>query len=245
MRLSAVVQRIRIDITHGENLDAYVAVILGCAFTVIGVFVRIQQEWLSNFVLLTLTSLIVVSLRNRYALQSAERALEKVQYLDASTALKDRTEYEPLDDRLSGASEVVVVGHHLLGFVGYNRDLIRRYARRGCVFKFILCDPAAAGSTASMATNVGLTIETLREISRDAPGKIIVRTVNLVLPCSAFCVDIGKPYGLIQIQPHSLFKEADMRPHFNLKSNHGSPWYHHYKEQVESLWSGSTPVSGF
>jgi hypothetical protein len=141
MKLPHFLERIKSDLATGENLDAYVAIVLGAVLTALGVLGQLRQEWLNNFVLLTLTFLVLISLKNRYVMEDAQKLLAKVQQPDASDMLKDRAEYESLDARLSGAVEAIVIGQHLSGFIGFNRDAIRRYAKYGCSFKFLMADP--------------------------------------------------------------------------------------------------------
>ncbi len=239
MKVPRLFRRILSDLIHGENLDAYVAIALGVALTILGVIGSLKVQWLQNFTILVLTFLVLVSLKNRQALQDTERLLRASKTADASQMLLDRTDYESLDDRLSGAEEVIVIGRHLLGFVGFNRDTICKFARKGCVFKFIVADPAASASP----QDVERSLQILHEIATEIPNKIVVRVTARALPCAAFTVDVNSQRGLIQIQPHALFRDSDLRAHYDLRAAVHSRWYDYYKEQIGLLWDDSRPVT--
>jgi hypothetical protein len=241
MKTTHLLRRIKSDLTGGENLDAYVAILLGATFTILGVLGQVNQQWLSNFVLLALTFLVIMSLKNRYVFQDAEKALRASSNPDASDVLKDRAEYEPLDVRLLGAQDVIVIGRHLLGFVGFNRDVIRKFAKRGCAWKFIVMDPALETPEQSLSADIERSILTLQQIGNEYPDKILIRTSRRIVPCAVFAVDMDKPHGLIQIQPHALFVESELREHYDLRASNSSRWYAHYREQIELLWADSTP----
>lgn len=244
MAITRLLRRIKSDLTEGENLDAYVAILLGATLTVLGVLGQVNQQWLSNFVLLTLTFLVVMSLKNRYVLQDAEKLLRASSNPEASDVLKDRAEYEPLDDRLLGAQDVIVIGRHLLGFVGFNRDVIRKFAKRGCAWKFIVMDPALEMPEHAVSADIERSILTLQQIGNEYPGKIVIRTNHRIIPCAVFAVDLDKPRGLIQIQPHPLFMDSELREHYDLRASTSSRWYAHYREQIELLWADSAPFPG-
>jgi hypothetical protein len=238
MRIVDVTRRIKSDLAAGDNIDAYVGVVLGVTFTVLGVIGQVGQAWLSNFVLLTLTFMVIISLKSRHAIQDAERLFRASSRPDASDVLKDRTEYEPLDERLLGAQRVIVIGRHLLGFVGFNREIIRKYAKQGCCWQFLMMDPSLAMPGESVGLDIERSIQTLQQIEREYPGSVSVRTSRRVVPCAVFAVDIDRPHGLIQIQPHPLFEESDLREHYDLRS---SRWYSYYREQIQLLWAESAP----
>jgi hypothetical protein len=241
MKIVYAMSRIKSDLAAGENIDAYVGVALGVTFTVLGIIGQVGQSWLSNFVLLTLTFMVVISLKNRYAIQRAERIFQASTHPDASDVLKDRTEYDPLDQRLLGAQEVIVIGRHLLGFVGFNRETIRKYAKQGCCWQFVMMDPSLAVPGESVARDIERSIQTLQRIEREYPGTVSVRTTRREVPCAVFAVDTDKSHGLIQIQPHPLFEESDLREHYDLRGSTGSRWYSYYREQIQLLWAESAP----
>lgn len=241
MKRKSILTRIKSDIAAGENLDAYVGLVLGATLTILGVLGEVRQAWLDNFILLTLTFLVLVSLKNRYVLQDTQRFLPGNRR-DASYALLGRSDYEPLEDRLSGARDVVVVGNHLLGFVGFNKNLIAEHARQGCKFTFVLTDPAQINLEETVRNDVNRSISTLEGISYDSPKNVSIRVTSKTLPFSIFAVDMNTPRGLIQIQPHEFFKETDLRVHFDLRASVGSKWYRHYEEQLELLLESSRVI---
>ena len=231
-------KRVLSEIAHGENIDAYVAIALGITLTVLGVMGGLKVQWLQNFTIFVLTFLVLVALKNRQSSQDATRLLQAAKSTDASQMLIDRSDYQPLDDRLSGAQEAIIVGRHLLGFVGYNRDAIRKFAREGCEFRFLVADPSVAGASG----DVELSLRILEEIRSDVPQKILVRLTSRVLPCAIFAVDMATPRGLIQVQPHTLFADSDLRPHYDLRASFHSQWYGYYRDQIDLLWKDSQPV---
>jgi hypothetical protein len=234
-----VLSRIKSDLLKGENLDSYVAIALGFVLAGWGIFGKIQQDWLNNLSILTLTLLLIGTLKNRYLLQDAGKSLQDIWKPDASHALKDRAEYDPLEDRLSGAKEVFVVGRHLLGFLGYNKDVIRKFAKTGCYFRFVLLDPGIIQDGTSKA-DIRRALSIIQQLSRDCPGRFRVRLAQSILPLAVFAVGIDTPDGLIQVQPHPLFQETDHRPHFDLlASSSQTRWYDHYREQIGLLWENS------
>lgn len=241
MKTISKLNRIRSDLKGGENIDAYVGVGLGAMFTILGVMGHVGQEWLSNFVLLTLTFMIIVSLKNRYVVQDAEKVIRAYSQPDASDMLKDRSEYEPLADRLAGVQEVIVIGQHLLGFIGFNKEAIRKHAKMGCTWNFIVMDPALVPPGDPTSFDIERSIRTLQEIGGEFPGKVWVKTSRRMLPSAVFAVDIRKPHGLIQVQPHPIFAESELREHYDLRGTTGSRWYTYYREQIELLWADSEP----
>lgn len=236
--LTLIVNRIKVDLVQGENLDVYVAVLLGFIFTILGFFGSVSQDWVNTIIILTLTLLLIGFLKNRYLLQDSYDYMRRYGKGDASNSLRDRTEYDPLHLRLRDAAEVFVIGRHLLGFLSYNKDILLQFAKKGCQFNVLLFDPSI--NDEAMAQDIKRSLTILRQLTGDCPNRFLVKFAPQALGSSFFAVDIGTSRGLIQVQPHPLFENADRRPHFDLKADEKSDWFEFYKQQIERLWQEST-----
>lgn len=237
--------KIKEDIFEGENLDNYAAILLGFALTILSIFGELPDEWLINFLSLTLTLLLINNLKNTYLLQEAKKLFLGFKLHETSQLLKDRTEYEPLEKRLNNAKEAIVIGDALLGFIGFNKDIIRKFAQQGCDFKFIIVNPKLlSDDEAPISDDVKKSLSLIVNLSQDCPGKFQVRFSKRRLPVAIFAVDINNSNkGLIQVQLHPLHEESALRGHFDLSAEHKSQWYQYYKEQIENLWKQSSPYN--
>lgn len=238
-RLKNVLAQIWSDISQGENLDSYITIIVGVALTFVGIVGGLSQARLNAAFSLVLTLLIVNILNSRHLIQRTTKAIVEKASFDAARALRDRSEYSSLEDRLSGASSVYIFGRNLLGFIGFNRDILLRSARLGCRFQIVLYSEAIC-TTSQDRDDLRTTMRILEELRVEVPLGFEIRSAAFQFPCSILAIDVDRPQALIQVQPHSLHSDNELRPHFDLYASAENPrWFEYYRAQVEQLWGSS------
>lgn len=256
-RIREILRQVQVDVINGENLDAYIAIMLAVVFTVLDLLDVVDFKVLGAAILLTLTLLVVGTLTNRRIFDKLKRTMD---------ALSDQKEivkrFQPPDsmvrERIRSARSVALSGISLYRFIPTFYVDIEYALQQGGKLRVMLVDPndESIGDMLALRSPEGIpkateqkriqdTLDFLTNMRRRLPhADIEIRTLPYLMP-----------YGINILEPRvgeAAEKWCFVRVHAFKASTYESPvlspepvsherWFRFFEEQYDNMWQMAKP----
>ena len=231
----------------------------------------VVQLWESGFsfeagVLLILSGLTFAQLTHNFAVVRLEKnQMENTQLLKdyVTGVLKPRKDIPPLEDYVSNAQSVLIIGR-TLKWVSGQLTALSKLLDDECTLQFVYVAPDSADSHNLTPVMPGLrdssetqakhfrgeldrTLECIKELFLTAQdsgkGKVHLHEVDYISNISIVYVKNKRDEGRIIVELMPYRCEPMERPHFQLSELDPDPnWYQLFKRTCERIYRDSTPV---
>jgi hypothetical protein len=252
-RLLRVLNSIWKDLLEGENIDIYIAILVGIGITLLDVLGIVNLEVTLPAILLTVTLLVFSLLHNRKSLIKIESVIKS---LETPKHILKRLELpsEEFQNQIRDSHSVSLLGRTLSRFVPtYHADI--EYALgQGSQLRILILDPEgpsiekAAKVSTSIATveaeklRIQNTVEYLKQMKKQVHNADIeVRLLEYDAPYSITILksrhDRKKDYCLVRIPTfkRSALDSPTIEPHPVTDKY----WFDFFLEQFEALWKSA------
>jgi hypothetical protein len=242
------------DLRSRENLDAYIAVVLGVVLAVLGVLGVVRFELLASGILLTMSFVVWAALANRHAMTNLKASVERLQ--SPNQILRFAEYPDPsIRSQIRAAKEISLSGLSMFRFFPVFFADIEEALRTGATLRVLLTDPhSAAVEMASFRSEMNLTPEIERQrilgtmtflahqISQLPNTKIEVRLCPYLPPYSITIINPAdsnaKAYCHARLLP---FRSPSLKaPLIIPDPNHDSLWFQFFESQFQKLWDASS-----
>jgi hypothetical protein len=160
-----------------------------------------------------------------------------------------RRQLPSLEERLIGATEVMISGGSLSRLSNEYRSMFDRLGREGCRLRFVMTNPASHGAEflSAEVSYESRSLEAYRSYMRDAaaglmdlanefPNKCEVRTYDAAPPFSLMVI-VKPDSSTVQIELYTLGLPARDRPILMTTSSQSPRLCAMFTEQFEALWN--------
>lgn len=247
------------DIRNGQNLDAYIAIIVSVILAVLSLKSMVTIEIVGAAVLASISWLTFQALaeKKKNDRQREELALQISRIIPVSSASTFFSENyvnnsKNLQDAFQNAQEIFIAGHaQTRMIIGYSSQITKVLERNGSV-KFVLMDPLgkAIENIVQRSANpdpIEITRNTFKSgLARldsirkkiSSGSKIKIKLIDFMLPFTIYGFDLNSPENARLFIWFTPFKEtSDRRPGFMLTPKSDPVWYSHFKQQLETVWN--------
>lgn len=245
------------DLRNRENLDIYIAILLGIVIALLGVFGFVKFQILASTILFTLSFVLFASLVNRKTIQLLENSIKGSKssgLLTSAYTLPD----ENTKARIRNASEICLSGISLFRFIPLYQPDIEEAINNGAKVKILLSQPSGAATQmctyrSSTRTSAEVTqqriesiIDLLKNISKKLPdGAIKIRLHDYLAPYSILILNPrdkrAKAFCHARLLP---FRESSLKAPLIIPDPIvDSYWFDFINSQFTLMWEASKPTS--
>jgi hypothetical protein len=245
-----------------SNGPAVITVLGSAVVAILATVIRFSAEQLLQVVLLMMaligTSLVTERLvegrKDRARLASISAKLDTVvsftrnENVSLDDVVVSRRELPPLEERLVGATQIMISGGSLSRLANEYQSLFERLVRQGCRLRFVMTNPASPGAE-FLSTEISYesrSLDAYRSYMRDAAAGLADLAQRFPALCEARMFDAAPPFSLMvitkpgsssaQVELYTLGLPARDRP-ILLTTSAGSPRLCTlFTEQFEALW---------
>ncbi|HVF98778.1 MAG TPA: hypothetical protein VND68_02980 [Chloroflexia bacterium] len=232
------------EIRHGKNIDLYVTVIAAAIVALLEVF-GVGSTDIVNAATLAVLALLAA------AFLGTRRRLEEIQTrLKNSAGVLIVREYPlELSQDLARASEIWLVGVHLIRILRENNAILKTRLQQGARIHLLVVNPDSPAIRMVAARNPGRPAEDrerenirsnladLCELKQLAADRVEIRTVDDPLMYGACMLDPEKPNGIVYLQRYTY--QAGITPKLSYRAGDGE-WFDLVRNEVQALWSRAT-----
>jgi hypothetical protein len=252
--LKAVILR---DLRSRENLDAYVAIVLGVVLATLGILGKARFELLASGILLTISFSVWAALANRHAIGELKLYIQQLRRPNPILRFAEFPDGS-IKNELRAAKEISLCGLSMYRFFPMYFVDIEEALSKGATLRVLLLDPDSdAVEMASFRSDTHLSVELERQriigtinflrhrISELPNVKIEVRMYRYLAPYSIITVlpsdSQSKGYCHARILP---FRTPALRaPLIIPDPDADAAWFKFFSDQFESLWNASSETS--
>jgi hypothetical protein len=238
------------DISHGENIDLYVTIVIAIVLTIlITLNVSISENWLAPLTLTILALLAYSMLGNRHQIEELYNQL----LLRANDVLLQNWPGKILKEDLQNSSNILIIGVSLERTIRSNFALIEKKLENRHKIKVILVDPNS--SACEFASNrvyrdksltrtqygIQTTLGSLKSLLDKDFGNLEIRLIDYPLSFGGFLLDPNTPKGVVYLKHYTYRMPREDIPRLIFRPS-DEYWYEFYVEQMQILWESSIQV---
>lgn len=244
------------DLKSRQNIDAYVAILVGLVLGIFGLLGIVRFELLASGILLLISYAVWTTLVNRRAMTELTSYIEDTQWPSQILRFAEFPNNE-IRDLLRVAKEISLSGLSFYRFFPLFFDDIKYALLNGAVLRVILADPnSGVAEMASFRSDTQTKPETERQrilntlqfLSQQIsmlPGiKIELRKCPYLAPYAITIVVPADPQAQIYCHARILpFRSPSLKaPVVMPNPDSDKLWFEFFLSQFENLWSASTKI---
>jgi hypothetical protein len=238
--------RIWRDVKRGENIDAYLTIIVAIIVPLLNILGILPQSALAAITLAVLSLLAILSLGNRYRLEQILEAGH--QSLDNVLLRKFPA---TLESDIEVAKDLWIMGSNLGSTVPTLYSVLENKLQRGDKVRVLVITPRSEASKLTITRvyrpiaqeqfdDVILsTLKLLQSLRQEDSKNLEVRTIDFPIAIGFFAINPESANGIIYLEHYSYKSTTDQIPKMILRPKDGY-WYDFYKDQLVQIWNSST-----
>jgi hypothetical protein len=230
------IARIRSDLRHGRNREAYAIFLVGAVLTPLGLAGAAPAQLVSSAILLSLTFLVF---HTTIQPGGRPRVLDDV--------LQNRESFTPFPQLLAQARTLWIYGPTAVNVTGYAADIRQRVLARGGTVKVIVQDPASVAKddvrsqlddNHDFDQTLTASLATLSRLRR--AGNIEYRLLGFSPGFSMVVVNPDQPSGFLIVEFHG-FKDDNIteRMHVKIGRSESAHWFDYWTARFTAMWNAS------
>jgi len=242
------------DIRRGENIDAYIAILLGLSFSLLGILGITGFDLLGAAILLTITFLVFGSLANRRSIEKFGNSIDELKSqrkILSTMKLPD----ESLREKFRNAKNISIIGLSLLNTLNTFRDDINECLSNGGSLRVIILDPNGPGIDGAVyrSSNRLSKDQYIREVNSALDYLDVWRNnsndsnikIKLIAHLPSYAITLVEPKSEDErahchVRLWSFRKTSLKGPIINPDQGDDKYWFDYFAEQYEEFWQAST-----
>jgi hypothetical protein len=234
--------RIWNDISHFENIDLYITVIVAVGLAIFNLLGIAPSSYIAPLTLAVLGLLGFTSLINRHRIDEIHEAL-------SHSPSEFFMEEFPSDwkNNFDTANEVWLIGVSLHRTVNFNYEKIEKKLRQGHKFKIMVVSPEGPSIEMTMTRNyprkdvgprlagIRNTLQLLCDLQKIGPGLLEVRTIEYPLSYGVIVTNPHTASGVMYLEHYTFGISTESLPRFIVRASDGK-WYDFFKREIQAMW---------
>jgi hypothetical protein len=235
------------EVSHGENIDLYVTIIVAAVSCILSIFGVVEQKVINAITLVVLYLLVITSLVNRHQLN------DKLAKYGGTSGIQFTERFpSDFDERIKNAGSLLISGEALTRtIIEYYSDFEKKL-KKGHSIKVLLVNPDGQGCQMALQrhrakdkltyfqTMIISSIESLNDLKVLSPDNLEIRVIDYPLGYGAYAVDVESKSGIIYVENYPYKTENGSLPKYTLEPNN-EEWYNFFKSELYLLWENAKP----
>lgn len=241
--ISKALRRIWGDISHGENLDAYIIIVMALLLSGASILGFENPTLLPGVTLAVLTLITVSTLVSRHRIEDLR---EQVAPSVSSPFLEEFP--NSITEDIEVASELWLVGASLDDLTGEYYSTLERKLRQRHTIHVLVMNPAktevlqisdmrayANPSAIRASQQITSTLDDLCALKTLAQDNLIIRVIDFPIPQRMIVANPSSNRGRIYVANYPFQTPGGSLPKFVVKAR-DTKWFSHFKQEAVNLW---------